>query len=70
MGKRIAMLIPSMNYARSGEWGDHVTLQAAADSVWATNFIINKNLSLKKLCCDRTYMITDLLFLDLIFLVA
>lgn len=21
---------------RSGEWGDHVTLQAAADSVWAT----------------------------------
>ncbi|PPD97582.1 hypothetical protein GOBAR_DD05387 [Gossypium barbadense] len=32
MGKRIAMLIPSMNDARSGEWGDHVTLQAAADT--------------------------------------
>ena len=29
--------IPHMNLdddSRSGEWGDHVTLQAAADSVW------------------------------------
>lgn len=24
---------------RGGEWGDHVTLQAAADSVWFCNLI-------------------------------
>ena len=23
-----------LDESRSGEWGDHVTLQAAADSVW------------------------------------
>ena len=33
------MLDFHLNKTRSGEWGDHVTLQAAADSVWFLFFI-------------------------------
>lgn len=29
----MAILIPFVDETRSGEWGDHVTLQAAADWV-------------------------------------
>jgi hypothetical protein len=33
------MLNFHLNKTRSGEWGDHVTLQAAADLVWFLFFI-------------------------------
>ena len=50
-----------MNDARSGEWGDHVTLQAVADSVWIINFIISKHLPLKENCVvTENFMITNL----------
>lgn len=35
------MLLFHFNCTRSGEWGDHVTLQAAADSVWFLTIIFS-----------------------------
>lgn len=57
--------MPSPHYCRSGEWGDHVTLQAAADSVRVTNdfltYLIVSNFDFKELCVRMIILIFPLL---------